>query len=46
MIENIKEFIELDKRIDAADAAGNTQEALRLRWEFGKLMLQLAESEV
>lgn len=40
-IDNIEEFIQIDKRIDSAEEqVGDLQrESLRDRWEFGKLML-------
>ena len=41
MIDNIEDFIVIDKRISGAedDAAERTKDSLRDRWEFGKLML-------
>lgn len=40
-IDNIEEFIVIDKRIDHAEdnAADNIRESIRDRWEFGVLML-------
>ena len=40
-IENIEEFIQIDKRIDTDedDAAEKLQDSIRARWEFGRLML-------
>jgi hypothetical protein len=41
MIDNIEEFVQIDKRIDAAEerVADDTRESLRDRWEFGRKML-------
>jgi hypothetical protein len=38
---SVEEFVQIDKRIDAAEdqAADSVRESLRERWEFGKLML-------
>jgi hypothetical protein len=40
-VDNLEEFIALDKRIDAAEdrAADSQRESIRDRWEFGRLML-------
>lgn len=40
-IDNIEEFIQIDKRIDSAEdqALDCFRESIRDRWEFGKLML-------